>query len=556
MKTILSLLFALISVIALGQTGSINATTIRAKTTDSTSSVVGTGYGGLRFKNQASQLKWQFTNNGTTWYDLPTNPIRGTLSATAIPYALGVYTLGYENALTYDATLNRVNISNPGLTATSYLLGGEIQLDEPGSTDNITLTVGTASDPSITLLDGSNEQMTIQTDNILLNYIGMGDALDIDITGIARTDSSTPGGDLFKISNLSGDLELETSTVSGSDIILDPLDDLDVQADNANFANTISIRGGSPGSGKVLQSDADGDASWFTPPWIDGSGVANNVPYFSDINTVTVDGNFTYNTGTLTAPTLSAGGNIRILNSGYIKSIPANQTFFIEGSDGSDISNNGGVVDILGGAAYSVSGDGNGGAVRISGTNARGSGIGGGVNITAGDGGTRGRIYIEGGASADSDVGGNVEIYSGRSSGGKAGQIILDTDPTIASLPGDILIRNLTTSDPSISNAIWNNNGFVSFSGGMAVLSGSATIDFPSLVDGQCSTSTVTVTGADVGDPVFIGPPNIPSISTAAAFFQAFVSSANTVSIKFCVADPTATVDLGPATYKVIVFDN
>lgn len=337
MKTILSLLFALISVIALGQTGSINATTIRAKTTDSTSSVVGTGYGGLRFKNQASQLKWQFTNNGTTWYDLPTNPIRGTLTATAIPYALGVYTLGYENALTYDATLNRVNISNPGLTVTSYLLGGEIQLDEPGSTDNITLTVGTASDPSITLLDGSNEQMTIQTDNILLNYIGTGDALDIDITGIARTDSSTPGGDLFKISNLSGDLELETSTVSGSDIILDPLDDLDVQADNANFANTISIRGGSPGSGKVLQSDADGDASWLTPPWIDGTLTAGRVPYASDANTLTEEAEFNYNSTTNTMAvtnidlgTTSVSGNRTIV----VKSSTANANLTIIGTQG------------------------------------------------------------------------------------------------------------------------------------------------------------------------------------------------------------------------------
>jgi hypothetical protein len=82
------------------------------------------------------------------------------------------------------------------------------------------------------------------------------------------------------------------------------------------------------------------------------------------------------------------------------------------------------------------------------------------------------------------------------------------------------------------------------------VLSATATLDFAStltLVDS--ADLTVTVTGAAVGDAVFIG---LPAAPTAGFTFMGFVSAADTVTVRAhnCTA---GTVDPASATYRVTV---
>ncbi len=82
------------------------------------------------------------------------------------------------------------------------------------------------------------------------------------------------------------------------------------------------------------------------------------------------------------------------------------------------------------------------------------------------------------------------------------------------------------------------------------ILRASAALNFPSTAATAVSTLTITVTGADVGDPVFLGVPN-GSVTTTSTYW-AWVSAANTVSVRF---SPKATEDPASADFTVVVFD-
>lgn len=74
-----------------------------------------------------------------------------------------------------------------------------------------------------------------------------------------------------------------------------------------------------------------------------------------------------------------------------------------------------------------------------------------------------------------------------------------------------------------------------SIGGGAAIvkhLSATATLDFPNTTASNCSDLTVTVTGAATGDTVALGVPAGSVI--AGGFFNAWVSAANTVTVRFC----------------------
>lgn len=78
--------------------------------------------------------------------------------------------------------------------------------------------------------------------------------------------------------------------------------------------------------------------------------------------------------------------------------------------------------------------------------------------------------------------------------------------------------------------------------------SGSATLDFPSTASTAVSDLTITVTGAALGDPVYLGVPN--GSQTATATWDAWVSAANTVTIRY---SPKATEDPASGTFNVRV---
>lgn len=80
-------------------------------------------------------------------------------------------------------------------------------------------------------------------------------------------------------------------------------------------------------------------------------------------------------------------------------------------------------------------------------------------------------------------------------------------------------------------------------------LVGSATYDAASLADGAGVTTTVTVTGAKLGDPVSIGH----SVSVAGMTVTAWVSATNTVSVRF-QNESGGVLDLASGTLKAMVW--
>lgn len=83
-----------------------------------------------------------------------------------------------------------------------------------------------------------------------------------------------------------------------------------------------------------------------------------------------------------------------------------------------------------------------------------------------------------------------------------------------------------------------------------AVISASATLDFPNTAAQTSSDLTITVTGAAVGDPVFLA---IPAAPDANSCFTAWVSGANTVTVRFNNYSAGA-IDPASGSYRACVF--
>lgn len=104
----------------------------------------------------------------------------------------------------------------------------------------------------------------------------------------------------------------------------------------------------------------------------------------------------------------------------------------------------------------------------------------------------------------------------------------------------------------TFSGPIISLNGFAGSTGGTltAVLEASAALNFASIATTASEDLTITVTGAAVGDQVALGLPAAPA---AGLVFNAFVSAANTVTVR--ASNITGTgVDAASATYSVVVF--
>jgi len=63
-----------------------------------------------------------------------------------------------------------------------------------------------------------------------------------------------------------------------------------------------------------------------------------------------------------------------------------------------------------------------------------------------------------------------------------------------------------------------------------AILSGTATLDFPNTLTQTSSDLTITVAGAVVGNAVSLGTPAAPNANSS---YTAFVSAADTVTVRF-----------------------
>jgi hypothetical protein len=82
------------------------------------------------------------------------------------------------------------------------------------------------------------------------------------------------------------------------------------------------------------------------------------------------------------------------------------------------------------------------------------------------------------------------------------------------------------------------------------VLTGSATLDFPSIGTLNSQSLTITVMGAALGDPVTV---ECPTSMIDVVFLKAYVGSANTVTVKAVNLSGAAAQDPPSATYRVLV---
>lgn len=88
------------------------------------------------------------------------------------------------------------------------------------------------------------------------------------------------------------------------------------------------------------------------------------------------------------------------------------------------------------------------------------------------------------------------------------------------------------------------------------VLSGTATLDFGSIAASESADLAITVTGAAVGDPVFLGIPD-GAISGGSGCdnvgFTTWVSAADTVTVRASNNDAAAAADLASGSFRATV---
>ena len=94
-----------------------------------------------------------------------------------------------------------------------------------------------------------------------------------------------------------------------------------------------------------------------------------------------------------------------------------------------------------------------------------------------------------------------------------------------------------------------NSGGIFTVTGVTNTLSASATLNFPSTGSRMSSDLTITVNGAAIGDAVSLGTPAAPTTNSV---FVAFVSAANTVTVRFNNYT-NASLDPASGTFKVVV---
>ena len=112
---------------------------------------------------------------------------------------------------------------------------------------------------------------------------------------------------------------------------------------------------------------------------------------------------------------------------------------------------------------------------------------------------------------------------------------------------------NPTSAEDGLINYVGNNVTFTETSTVYTlakVLNANATLDFPQTNVDTYSDLTITVNGAVEGDPISLGT---PALGAFTAFFTAFVSSANTVTVRFINPDPSANINPGSGTFRVSV---
>lgn len=113
-------------------------------------------------------------------------------------------------------------------------------------------------------------------------------------------------------------------------------------------------------------------------------------------------------------------------------------------------------------------------------------------------------------------------------------------------------------ADPAVGESLrvaaYNSGtGLITTEWGSRQISGTASLNFGATAANTCDTLTLTVTGAADGDVVILGIPQALATADTAQVFWAWVSAADTVSVKRCNLTGSALSDPAAATVRATV---
>ena len=323
----------------------------------------------------------------------------------------------------------------------------------------------------------------------------------------------------------------------------------------ANTLNTYTSL--APAAGQSIKVNAGGTA-WeaFTPSSGLSGLTSGRVPYANSSTTITDEAGFEYNatTNILTVDGITLGNSAvagaKTLN---VASSSTNAALVLNAKGTESISFGNSSLATLGGFFYTSSLPRLGGVEWIMPTFTTGPSITApdflieGIRTTSASGtSTSGKLILRSGDGLGGNVNsGGVLITVGAKTGtGTHGNIELD------SLTGNIKLTSTLTVDETLTNLVGRDSSGLLKS--KTVLSGSATLDFPSTAGSTNSDLTITVTGAALNDTVVLGVPNGSVVANSC--YTAWVSAADTVTVRLNNYDPTTAANPTSGTFKVTIF--
>lgn len=351
-----------------------------------------------------------------------------------------------------------------------------------------------------------------------------------------------------------------TSGGTGSNLSYDAAN-REVDIDGGGTSATLPLAlddGATEGLASFTAADFTTTAGNVAIDYANGQAASASVPGFVTTGTQTLAGNktlsgFSFLTGGFASSTSSAASNFYVFGGNAVGSLSTTAGYLVEGATGTMARFAG-----LGTTATTMSVNYNGTNFAMaqqsfteaaSGTHPLVAGmILRAPSVTGGAGATTNlaTLYIDGapGGITPTSESNSIWVASGNTRFGKAGTATGTVSFEGATSGKVILTPAAAAGTPTLT--LGTTTGILA-----GTLTNTGTLDFGSTVAGASTDLTLTVTGAADGDAVSIGVPNGSTLSNG--IFTAWVSAANTVTLRFSNNSLAATLDPASGTFRASV---